>query len=128
MGSRASFVRRVVAADIEAFAELSGDRSPLHLDESYAATTEMGGRVAHGMLIGAFFSQLIGMHLPGRFALHLSQSLDFVLPVRAGDELEISGEVLAKQDATRTIVLRTEARIVGGDIVARGRAVVKVLR
>ena len=128
VGMRASFDRPVSERDIERFVELSGDRNPLHTDDEYARATEMGGRVAHGMLIGAFISHLVGMHLPGRFALYLSQTLDFVAPVRPGDVVSISGEVIAKTAAIRTVTLRIQVRVVGGDVVARGRAIAKVLQ
>lgn len=128
VGMRASFDRPISERDIDRFVELTGDRNPLHIDDEYARTTEMGGRIAHGMLVGAFLSHLVGMHLPGKFALYLSQTLDFVGPVRAGDVLTISGEVVAKSAAVRTVMLRTQVRVVDGDVVARGRAIVKVLR
>lgn len=126
VGTRASFSRRVTAEDIAAFAALSGDHNPLHMDAEYAAATPFGGRIAHGMFCGALLSCLVGMHLPGLYALYVSQSIDFVRPVRIGDELEVSGEVLSKQDATRTVVLKTEMHA-AGEIVLRGRAIVKVL-
>lgn len=126
VGMRAAFSRRITAEDIAAFATLSGDENPLHMDADYAAGTPLGGRIAHGMLSGALLSRLVGMHLPGRYALYLSQSMDFVRPVRIGDTLEVSGELLSKQDATRTVVLKTEVRA-AGELVLRGRAVVKVL-
>ncbi len=127
VGLRASFERRVTEGDIVDFAALSGDRNPLHLDEEYARSTEVGGRIAQGMLLGAILSRLVGMHLPGRHALYLAQSLEFVTPVRPGDDLMVTGEVTAKTDAVRALTVRTEIRR-GDHVVARGRALVKVLR
>ena len=84
-------MRRVVTlSDIEAFGELSGDRNPIHFDEEYAAGTRFGGRIAHGLLSGAFISAVLGMQLPGRGAVYLEQTLRFLAPVRPGDELIVT--------------------------------------
>src|SRR5215472_15470269 len=71
--------------DVLAFAALSGDYSPLHVDPEYAATTEFGGCVVHGLLLASLFSQLVGMRLPGRPALYLGQDLNFRRPVLVGE-------------------------------------------
>jgi acyl dehydratase len=65
--------RTFAAEDVAAFAAISGDFSPLHMDDEYARGTEFGGRVVHGLLVGSLFSQLVGMHLPGKQALYLGQ-------------------------------------------------------
>ena len=77
--------RVVGAADIEAFAEVSGDSNPVHLDEDYARATPFGERIAHGMLSGAYISAVLGMKLPGPGAIYLSQSLRFRRPVKIGE-------------------------------------------
>src|SRR5213078_4678092 len=75
----------VGAGDIEAFAAVSGDVNPVHLDEAYAKATPFGGRIAHGMLGAAYISAVLGNKLPGPGAIYLSQSLRFRRPVRIGD-------------------------------------------
>lgn len=127
VGRTASFERVVTVDDVDRFADLSGDRNPLHLDDAYARANGLGSRIAHGMLVGALFSHLVGMHLPGRSALYMSQSIDFVAPVRPGDVLTIRGEIVAKTDALRAVTLRIEARASSGEVAARGRAIVRVL-
>jgi acyl dehydratase len=127
VGDTACFRHSVTAEDVSAFARLSGDCNPLHTDASYAAQTEFGRRLVHGMFLASLFSRLVGMHLPGRRCLYLSQSLDFAQPVFIGDEIEVSGRVLSKNDATQTIMLRTEIRVLPDRLAVHGKAYTKVL-
>ena len=126
VGTKASFRRILTDADIDQFAILSGDVSPLHTDCSYAAGTTYGTRIVHGMLLASLVSCLVGMHLPGRRSVCLSQQFDFAQPVYAGEEVTVSGEVVRKQDATQTLVIRTEIAV-GERIAVRGKAMVRVL-
>ena len=112
--------------DVLAFAEVSGDFSPLHVDAEYAAQTEFGGCVVHGMLLAALFSQLVGMQVPGRRALYLGQDLTFRRPVRVGETVRATAKVTGKNDATRVLVLQTEIRAADDRVVASGTARVKV--
>jgi 3-oxoacyl-[acyl-carrier protein] reductase len=112
--------------DLDRFATLSGDFSPLHMDEAYATATQFGGRVVHGMLLASLFSQLVGMRIPGRHALYLGQDLSFRLPVRIGEAVRALAKVTAKVEATRTIVLATEIRNADGKVAVSGSAKVKV--
>ena len=73
----AQIARTVGAADVEAFAAVSGDDNPLHLDEAYAATTPFKRRIAHGMLTGAYISAVLGTRLPGPGSVYVSQNLRF---------------------------------------------------
>ena len=127
IGARASFKRTVTERDINEFAVLSGDFNPLHIDEEYAATTQFGQRIVHGMFLASLFSRLVGMYLPGRRCLYMSQSLDFIQPVHVGDEVEVVGKVQRKQDATKTLVIRTEIYVLPDRLAVRGKALVKVL-
>ena len=127
VGARASFRHTLTEQDIDQFATLSGDFNPLHIDEEYAATTQFGQRIVHGMFLASLFSRLVGMYLPGRRCLYMSQSLDFIQPVHVGDEVEVVGEVQHKQDATRTLVIRTEIYVLPDRLAVRGKALVKVL-
>jgi 3-oxoacyl-[acyl-carrier protein] reductase len=112
--------------DLDRFAQLSGDFSPLHMDQGYAAATQFGGRVVHGLLLASLFSQLVGMRIPGRHALYLGQDLSFRLPVRIGEMVRASARVTGKIDATRTVVLATEIRGGDGKIAVSGSAKVKI--
>ncbi len=120
-------VRRTFAAqDVDAFAAVSGDFSPLHMEEEYAASTEFGTRVVHGLLLGSLFSQLIGMHLPGKHALYLGQDLAFRKPVLVGETVTAVAKVVGKNEATRTLSLATEIRNADAKVVVSGSAKVKV--
>lgn len=85
VGQEASVTNTVSEADITAFAEISGDRNPVHLDAAYAATTLFKERIAHGMLSAAYISAVFGMKLPGPGAIYISQTLAFKAPVKIGD-------------------------------------------
>jgi 3-oxoacyl-[acyl-carrier protein] reductase len=118
--------RTFTAEDVRAFAEVSGDFSPLHVDAEYAVQTEFGGCVVHGMLLGALFSQLVGMRVPGRRALYLGQDLTFRRPVLVGETVRAIAKVTAKNEATRVLVLQTEIRGADDRVVVSGTARVKV--
>jgi 3-hydroxybutyryl-CoA dehydratase len=85
VGQEASISNPVSDRDITAFAEVSGDRNPVHIDADYAATTMFKERIAHGMLSAAFISAVFGMKLPGPGAIYISQTLNFKAPVKIGD-------------------------------------------
>jgi 3-hydroxybutyryl-CoA dehydratase len=108
---------------VRAFAAVSGDHNPLHLDEAYARTTVFRGRVAHGMLLGAYISAVLGDTLPGPGAIYLSQSLRFEHPVRIGAEVKVRVEIIAIDAETRRATLSTVCTV-GDQTVAEGEAVV----
>ena len=80
--------RVVSEADIVAYAALSGDYNPLHLDPDYASRTIFKERIAHGILSAGYISALFGMKLPGPGAIYISQSLNFKGPVKIDDRVE----------------------------------------
>lgn len=113
--------------DIDKFVDLSGDDNRLHVDADYAAKTSFKRPVAHGMLGASFISAVIGTRLPGDGALWFSQSLEFLLPVRVGDELIIRAEVIKKIDHLHAIELLTEIHNQFGQKVTSGIAKVKII-
>ena len=126
VGDHASIECQVTEEDISSFAELSGDHNPLHVDDSYAAHTPFGKKVAHGMLLGAFVSQLIGMKLPGHHALLMKQSLEFKKTAHGGDVIVVRGTVVHKSDVTHLIELAVTLTR-GDETIAMGSAQVQVL-
>lgn len=94
VGQEASLSNTVSEADIVAFADISGDRNPVHLDADYAATTMFKERIAHGMLSAAYISAVFGMKLPGPGAIYMSQTLKFKAPVKIGDTVVTSVKVV----------------------------------
>jgi acyl dehydratase len=113
-GRSASFRAVIDEAMVQAFADLSGDRNPLHLDEEHAGRTAFGRRIAHGMIAGALFSRLVGMHLPGERALYRSQRLRFLVPIPLGAEVEVRGEVVDLDRSLSLLKLRTTVAGGGG--------------
>ena len=85
VGQEASLSNTVTEDVINAFADISGDRNPVHLDAAYAADTMFKERIAHGMLSAAYISAVFGMKLPGPGAIYISQTLAFKAPVKIGD-------------------------------------------
>ena len=88
VGQEASMSRIVSEADIVAYAALSGDYNPVHLDAEYAAKTMFKERIAHGILSAGYISAIFGMKLPGPGAIYVSQSLFFKGPVKIDDRVE----------------------------------------
>jgi 3-hydroxybutyryl-CoA dehydratase len=125
IGSRAERIVHVSDATIEAFAAVSGDRNPVHLDDAYAAMTPFRGRVAHGMLTAAFFSALLANDLPGPGVIYLGQKLRFTAPVRPGDDVRCEVEVTAWDEDRRRATLATRAWV-GETQVVDGEASVLV--
>ncbi|WP_334161708.1 MaoC family dehydratase [Phenylobacterium sp.] len=127
VGQTAELTHVVGAADIEAFAEVSHDTNPVHLDEAYAKTTTFGGRIAHGMLGAAYISAVLGTKLPGPGAIYLSQSLRFRRPVKIGDPVTARVTVKALDEKRGHATLETVCQV-NGKTVIDGEAVVMVAR
>ena len=126
IGDSASFSRTITPEDVHTFATLSGDENPLHLDTTYAETTIFKETIVHGMLTASLFSTLVGMYLPGKRCLYLSQSLFFKKPVHIGDTLLITGTVLSKSEATKILTLSTVVTR-NTEVVVEGEAKTQIL-
>jgi len=127
IGQTAELRRTVTAPDIEAFAAVTGDANPVHLDEAYAAATQFKGRIAHGMLSAGYISAVLGTRLPGPGAIYVSQTLNFRRPVRIGDEVTAEVKVSAIDAARGRVTFATQC-VVAGKTVVEGEAVVIVPR
>jgi 3-hydroxybutyryl-CoA dehydratase len=127
IGQSAETTNIVGAADVEAFAAVSGDTNPVHLDEAYAMTTPFQGRIAHGMLSGAYISAMLGTKLPGPGAIYLTQSLRFRRPVKIGDPVVTRVTVQALDERRAHATLTTICQV-DGKTVVDGEAVVMVPR
>ena len=106
----------------EDFAKISGDFNPLHMNEEYAKETKFKKRICHGMLLGSFFSRLVGMYLPGKNALYFSQNLNFVGPCFIGDKIIVKGEIIDKSEATKMIKIKTTIKNIEGKLLVEGIA------
>ena len=94
---------------VDNFAKVSGDFSPIHMDDKYAKSTSFGKRVVHCMLLASFLSRVDGMYLPGKHALYLSQSVEFRNPCFIGDTVKVFSKVIDKSKSTK--ILKTESKI-----------------
>ena len=125
VGMKETYAKLVKSSDVVGFAELTGDRNPIHLSEHFAVKTPFGGRIAHGLYTAGLISAVIGTRMPGPGAIYLSQTLSFKAPVRIGDTVDASVEVV------ELIVRGHRARLacrckVGDVLVLDGEALVKV--
>jgi 3-hydroxybutyryl-CoA dehydratase len=127
VGQAAELTRQVSAGDVEAFASVTGDDNPVHLDEAYAAATPFGGRIAHGMLGAGYISAVIGTKLPGPGTIYVSQTLRFRRPVRIGDSVTARAEIVALDEPRARVTLKTTC-LVNGKSVIEGEAQVMVPR
>ena len=126
VGDTAYFRKTVTEADIHSFSAATGDFNPIHVDEVYATSSALGkkvnGRIAQGMLTASFFSTLVGMYIPGKGSLYVSQTCNFKLPVKIGDTIRAECEVLEKLEKGR-ILMRTCCFNQRGELVVEGEAV-----
>jgi hypothetical protein len=82
VGMAETLEKTVSASDVVGFAQLTGDRNPIHLSEHFAARTTFKTRIAHGLYTASLISAVLGTRLPGPGAIYISQSLNFRAPVR----------------------------------------------
>jgi 3-hydroxybutyryl-CoA dehydratase len=123
-GDAATRTKTITDEDIRAFAELSGDRNPVHLDDEYAAGTRFGRRIAHGMLAASLVSATLANELPGRGSVYLSQTLRFVAPVFPGDTVTARVEVTKVREDKPIVTLETICTNERGERLIEGEAVV----
>jgi 3-hydroxybutyryl-CoA dehydratase len=117
--------KTVSSSDVVGFAEVTGDRNPIHLSEHFAAKTAFGTRIAHGLYTASLISAVLGTRLPGPGAVYISQTLNFRAPVKIGDTVQVTVEVV------ELIPEKSRARLacrcaVEGETVLDGEALVKV--
>ena len=123
IGMSRSLSKTIGDAEIRAFAEISTDHNPVHLDDTYARDTIFAGRIAHGMLTAALISAVIGEQLPGHGSVYLGQSLKFRAPVRPGDRVEATVTVREIDHGRRRVTLDCRCRV-GETVVLEGEALV----
>jgi 3-hydroxybutyryl-CoA dehydratase len=112
---------------IHAFADVTGDNNPVHLDDEYAAGTSFGRRVAHGMIAAGLISATLANDLPGPGSVYLGQTLKFKLPVFPGDTVTATVEVLSVRPDKPIVTLSTVCTNQKDQVVLEGEAVVKCL-
>ena len=126
LGMQKSFKVDISKNMLDVFGRDTGDYNPLHMSEEYASSTSFKKRVCSGMFLSSFFSRLVGMYLPGKHALHISQSLNFVNPCFIGETVTVGGKVIDKSAATKIIKLETTITNESGKRIIDGKAQVIV--
>lgn len=126
-GHTTTLRREITSQAVDAFAAVSGDLNPLHMDDSYAQQLGFSGRVAHGVLLGSYVSALIGMQFPGPGAFWAKQTFEWRLPVFVGDVIEITATVKHKSAGTRTLLMSVQAKNQKGQIVMNGEGAVRLM-
>ena len=124
VGDAAEVSKTITDEDVRAFAELSGDRNPVHLDEEFAATTRFGRRIAHGMLGASLISTVLASELPGPGSVYLSQTLRFNAPVFLGDTVTARVTIKHVREDKPVVTLETVCTNQRGERVVEGEAVV----
>lgn len=112
---------------VRAFAEVSGDFNPIHLDEEFAKTTRFGRRIAHGMLSGALISAVLGYEMSERKIVYLSQTLKFTAPVFIGDTVTTTATVTAIREDKNIVTMDTVCTNQNGESVVKGESVVMMM-
>lgn len=126
LGMSASLDTTVSERDILSFADITGDRNPVHLDDEYARSTPFKNRISHGMLTASYISAVFGMRLPGPGAIYVTQTLNFRRPVWIGDR--ITTFVTAAELYPQKRRVRFECVCTNGDgkVVLEGEAMLMV--
>ncbi|OIN92110.1 MAG: enoyl-CoA hydratase [Comamonadaceae bacterium CG1_02_60_18] len=122
LGQSARLLRTLTLEDIRAFAAVSGDTNPAHLDPEYASDTLFHGVIAHGMWSGALISALLGTQFPGPGTIYLDQALHFAKPVRVGDTLTVTVTVSSKNAQDHSLELDCQVLNQRGVCVLSGTA------
>jgi len=128
IGQKVSIKKTITQEDLSHFIAITGDKNPLHVDESFAKQTFFGQKIAHGMLSASLFSTLVGMHIPGIGAIYKSQTLEFLRPVFIGDTLCAWFEVVGIDQEKEEISIKSWIVNQDGEIVIEGNAVTGLLR
>jgi 3-hydroxybutyryl-CoA dehydratase len=124
VGDSAEVTKKIEQSDIDAFATVTGDHNPVHVDEEFAKTTRFGRRIAHGMLTASLISAVLANKLPGEGSVYLGQTLQFVAPVFPGDEITARVTVREIREDKPIVKLETICVNQREEVVVRGEATV----
>lgn len=127
IGDKFSTTKQITDAVVRAFAELSGDFNPIHLDEEFAKKTQFGKRIAHGMISGALISAVLGYEFKERKVVYLSQTMKFIAPVFIDDTVTATATVTSIREDKRIVTLETVCANQDDKTVVKGEAVVMIL-
>ena len=124
VGLKESFTASLTEEMMSSFAVISGDYNPLHIDEAFAKENGFKSNVVFGMLTSSLYSRLVGMNLPGKYALLQGIDISFRKPVYVGDRLTVKGEVVYKNDAYKQLEIK--AMVKNQEEIIVSKAIIKV--
>lgn len=122
VGRTATRSTQVTPEHVRAYAEITGDRNPLHFDEAFAAKTSFGRLVAHGGITTGILHALVAEDMPGPGTVFLSQSWKFTAPVFIGDTITATAEVVSVHERKPVCELRVRVERDDGETVLAGEA------
>jgi len=126
IGDSASLTKTFSDEDVRSFAEISGDKNPVHLDDEFASGTQFKRRLVHGMLTASLISAVMGTELPGPGSIYLSQSINFRAPVYIGDTITATITVIKIRTSKKIVTLETVCKNQRDMLVLEGEAVLLV--
>lgn len=126
IGQKASLEKTFTDEDVRTFASISLDKNPVHLNEEYAKKTMFKGRIVHGFLTGSLISAIIGTILPGEGTIYLNQTMNFRKPVRIGEKIRATVEIVGIREDKNILTLNTYCENERGEMLIEGSAIVKV--
>jgi acyl dehydratase len=121
LGLSARFDAVITDEAMQRFGELSGDVNPLHVDAAFAQRSGFPGRVAYGLLTTSFYSTLVGMYLPGKWALLHGLDVELKKPAFVGDRLTVSGEIIYLNEAFRRVEIKGSIVNAQGTVVSKAK-------
>ena len=124
VGDKAYFAKTISESDIVQYSGITGDVNPIAVDATFASKTRYKKRIAHGMLIASFFSNIVGTKLPGPGSIHVSYKVRFEKPVFIGDTVETKVEVTSVNEKENTIDVVVESINQDGVVVLSGSGVI----
>lgn len=122
LGQTAELTRCYSEKDVGQFADISGDRNPIHLNAEYAKNTRFGKRIVHGFLSGSLISAVLGNICPGEGSVYMNQTMNFLRPVFIGDEITAKVVVTGLDPENKQLTLETTCSNQNGKIVIEGSA------
>ncbi len=124
VGDSRTLVKTISDADVVLFSQVSGDLNPIHLDDTYAATTRFGKRIAHGALLASYISNIIGNQIPGQGSIYLSSSLKFRAPTFIGDTVSTIATIVTIRPDKPIFSLECVCKNQHEEVLCHGEAVV----
>ena len=127
IGDKFSTTKQITDVVVRAFAELSGDFNPIHLDEEFAKTTQFGKRIAHGMISGALISAVLGYEFKERKVVYLSQTMKFIAPVFIDDTVTATATVIDIRQDKPIVTIETVCTNQNNETVVKGEGKIMLL-